>query len=369
VRSDNNVKQLKDEGGSLGSFGETTPRNSFSGGERDNLFVSNAGEQFFDIAAVSGLDDPGDGRTSALLDFDRDGWQDLLVASATEPSIQLYQNRLGELPRNQDRAGQNGSGHFLAFRFIGGNRPGAVSPEWSNRNGVGAILRVTVGDRILLREVRRGDGRAATNSATILVGLGTAASADRVELTWPSGRIQELTGVESGALVSFHENSAEIGGEAALLEPYVKDAPVDPKLGGVSQGSLTLSVPSGADEVPKLNLMIAMFTTCASCKSQMPSVELLREQLSDEGVAIWGIPVKLEETAEELQAYEDKYHPSYDVLVDLPMEERERVKDLIVETWSDLVTPSTIVTNAEGQILGVIQGVPTLSEIRRLLPD
>ncbi len=369
MRSDNNVKQLKNESGSLGSFGETTPRNSFSGGERDNLFVSNNGEQFFDIAAISGLDDPGDGRTSALLDFDRDGWQDFVVASATEPSIQLYQNRLGELPRNQNRGVQGGGGNFLAFRFVGGNRPGATSPEWSNRAGVGAILRVTVGGRTLLREVRRGDGRAATNSATILVGLGGAVSADRAELTWPSGRTQELTGLESGTLVSFHENPAEIGGEVALLEPYVKDAPVVARAGGGSLGSLSLTVPSGADEVPKLNLMIAMFTTCASCKSQMPSVELLREQLSDEGVAIWGIPVKLEETAEELQAYEDKHHPSYDVLVDLPMEERELVKDLIVDTWSDLVTPSTIVTNAEGQILGVIQGVPTLSEVRRLLPD
>ena len=364
MRSDNNVKQLKDNGGSLGSFGESTPRNSFSGGERDNLFVSNKGEQFFDIAAVSGLDDPGDGRSSALLDFDRDGWQDFVVASATEPSIQLYHNRLGELPYNQGTGGK-----FLAFRFVGGNRPGAVGPEWSNRDGVGALLRVTVGDRVLLREVRCGDGRAVTNSATILVGLGTAAAADRVQLTWPSGRVQELTGLASGTLATFHENPDEIGGEDALLEPYVKDAPVTQGPGGDRLGMLSLSIPTGADEVPQLNLMIAMFTTCASCKSQMPNVELLREQLSGEGVAIWGIPVKLEETAEELQAYEDKYQPSYDVLADLPSAERELVVDLLVDTWKDLVTPSTIITDAEGRILAVIQGVPTLSEVRRLLPN
>ena len=360
MRSDENVKKLKSESGSLGSFGETTPRNSFSGGERDNLFVSNRGQQFYDVAGIAGLDDPGDGRSSALLDFDRDGWQDMVVASATEPTVQLYRNRIGEIP--------SGGGNFLALRFVGGNRPGAVSPEWTNRDGIGAQVRVTVAGRTLLREVRRGDGRASMNSATLLVGLGQAARADKVQVTWPSGRTQELEGVDAGGLVTFHENPAEIGGEVATLETYRRNAPVAPSRSDHPEESLVLSVPVTAEEVPALNLYIAMFTTCASCKKQMPGVAHLRDQLASQNVALWGIPVKLEETAEELQAYEDQHRPAYDVLADLPMEEREAFKDRIEGAWGDLVTPSTVVTDATGRILGMMQGVPTLSEIRKLLP-
>lgn len=361
MRSDKNVKKLKSEGGALGNFGETTPRNSFSGGERDNLFVSDGGDQYYDIAGVSGLDDPGDGRTSSLLDFDRDGWQDFVVASATEPTIQLYRNRIGDV--------QGGApGNVLAFRFAGGNRAGTVSPEWSNREGIGAKLRVQLGDRTLLREVRRGDGRATANSATLLVGLDTAAQADRVEVTWPSGRVQELVGVQSGTLVTFHENPDELGGDVAALEPYRRDVRLGEGRHDAERPTLDIARPA-TDAAPRLNLYVAMFTTCASCKKQMPSVEHLRSSLADENVAIWGVPVKLEETAEELHAYVEAHQPAYDVLADLPMEQRETVKAVIEAEWNDLVTPSTIVTDAGGTVLGMMQGVPTLSEIRKLLPE
>lgn len=363
MRSDKNVKKLKDQSGALGNFGDTTPRNSFSGGERDNLFVSHGGQQYYDLGGVAGLDDPGDGRTSALIDFDRDGWQDFVVASSTEPSVQLYRNRIGDVEGRS-----TGGGNFLAFRFVGGNTPGAASPEWTNRDGIGAKLRVTLGGRTLLREVRRGDGRAATNSATLLVGLGEAARADRIALTWPSGRVQTLTDVEAGTLVSFHENEDEIGGDVATIEAYRKDAPIAHDRHASTAENMTLSIPVSAEEAPDLNVYVAMFTTCASCKKQMPSVAHLKSELSDENVAIWGVPVKLEETPDELRAYVEKTNPAYEVLADLPMDERELVKTFIESAWNDLVTPSTIVTDSGGRILGTMQGVPTLSEIRKLLP-
>ena len=163
MRSDKNVKQLKNEGGALGNFGDTTPRNSFSGGERDNLFVSHDGRQYYDLAAVSGLDDGGDGRTSSLLDFDRDGWQDFVVASATEPTIQLYRNRIGEV------AGRKG-GSFVAVRVLGGNTAAAPAGDWSNRDGIGAIVRVSNAGRTLLREIRRGGLANAWSAAADAVG-------------------------------------------------------------------------------------------------------------------------------------------------------------------------------------------------------
>ena len=58
---------------------------SFSGNERDHLYINVDGERFHDLAGVSGLDDPGDGRSFAVLDYDRDGWPDMAVVSANAP--------------------------------------------------------------------------------------------------------------------------------------------------------------------------------------------------------------------------------------------------------------------------------------------
>ena len=48
-------------------------RLSISGKERNHLFLSIGGEQFADVAGGSGVDHPGDSRSMAVLDYDRDG--------------------------------------------------------------------------------------------------------------------------------------------------------------------------------------------------------------------------------------------------------------------------------------------------------
>src|SRR5262245_47412604 len=68
---------------------------SFSGHERDNLFINLGDGQFKDVSGVSGANDPGDGRVFALLDFDRDGWWDIASINANTPSLKLYENRFG----------------------------------------------------------------------------------------------------------------------------------------------------------------------------------------------------------------------------------------------------------------------------------
>ena len=68
---------------------------SWSGNERNFFFVGGLpGNQFADLSAVSGLDDPADGRGFSLLDFDRDGWPDIILAAANmvRPQFFYYRN-------------------------------------------------------------------------------------------------------------------------------------------------------------------------------------------------------------------------------------------------------------------------------------
>ena len=69
----------------------------------------------------------------------------------------------------------------------------ALSGTASNRNGLGARVRVTAGGRVL---TQWHDGKSGYLSQSVLplyFGLGDAATVERVEVEWPSGRTQVLT--------------------------------------------------------------------------------------------------------------------------------------------------------------------------------
>ena len=82
----------------------------WSGAERNHLFLGGfPGHQFEDLSGVTGLDDPGDGRSFALLDYDRDGWLDVALGSPGAPRLRLLRNGIGDKTR----------GGFIALRFVG----------------------------------------------------------------------------------------------------------------------------------------------------------------------------------------------------------------------------------------------------------
>ena len=58
---------------------------SFSGHERNCVFLNDSGNRFSDISAVSGLDFPDDGRGVSVTDWDHDGDLDVWLANRTGP--------------------------------------------------------------------------------------------------------------------------------------------------------------------------------------------------------------------------------------------------------------------------------------------
>ncbi len=170
---------------------------SFSGHERDHLWVQDADGRFQQVSGVSGLDHPGDGRAWATLDLDGDLGQDIVTVSANSPFLQVFENRAPA------------RGSAIEVRLVGGNRTPTPSTTWSNRDGVGARVVVTVGDRTLHRELRAGEGLASQSSAAVHVGIGDAESADRVEVRWPSGRVSAVEGVAAGRRITVYEDPSQ----------------------------------------------------------------------------------------------------------------------------------------------------------------
>lgn len=338
---------------------------SWSGQERNHLFLSHdGGSSFSDASGVSGLDDDYDGRTSVLFDFDRDGWLDIAAVNANRPLLQLYRNQIGE--QRPD------AGRFLAVALRGGNERPEADGRFAPRDGYGAKLRVAVGDSVLVREHRCGEGFAGQNSATMIVGLGNATKVDRLEVEWPAGAVYSTRGLEPGTLVTAYERPERSPtGEPFVVEAYLRPAAARAApVSGAEPEVTRLELPaSETQSAARLRLYTTMATWCASCRDDVPQLWTLRTAFSDEELALFGVPVDPEEGDAELAAYVAEISPPYELLQGIG----RRCVDELLEAGREALggdgVPMSFVLDEGGELRLIRWGAPTLSEIRRLLRD
>lgn len=343
---------------------------SFSGHERNRFFLNHRGKRFTDISAISGLDNIADGRAFVLWDFDRDGWQDIALVNANTPLLNIYHNDIGS------RAGGDNTTAppVIAVRFVGGNRTAKPSKEFGPRDGYGALVRVTLDEMTISREHRCGEGFAAQNSSTMLIGIGQAPAAKSVSVRWPSGKTFRIDNVPAGSLVVAHENPADApDGEALSVSRYgpavVPAAPIAGK-SGQRERSLRLESAEqkspAADPKAPLRMFTTMATWCKACRKHLPQFAHLRSVYTDSQLEMYGVPADAIETTKQLSDYVKTQQPAYRLLVDLTPEERTRVLTVLRASLHDEPLPSTIVTDAEGRVLKVFAGIPNVSQLRKL---
>lgn len=344
---------------------------SLSGLERNRLWINLDGREFVDISGVSAFDDPADGRAVALLDYDLDGWVDLAVVNANAPLLQLFRNRIGEL-------GDSGPAEppVIGVRFVGGNHEPAPSDSWSNRNGIGASVRVSLGDVTLVREQRGGEGFAAQHSETLLIGIGQHTAADLVTVTWPSGRQQTLNHVSRNSLLTVYENPSDSpSGSAFVVEDYSTEGsatPLAPEPSPQLSESFQLidaPLPDTPGAEAQLRVYTSMATWCENCRRELPQLARLRTVFDQSELALLAVPVDQDDDPEKLQQYVDQHQPAYEMVFDVSDSERQSFTKIVEQTLRAKGLPASIVTDGEGRVLDVGWGIPSISRIRWLLSE
>jgi thiol-disulfide isomerase/thioredoxin len=345
----------------------------FSANERNHLFLSEGGKQFNDVSAISGTDNPADGRSFALLDFDRDGWMDIALVNSSTPLFNIYRNRLGEIRRRQGGGSTDpAGGGILALRLVGGNRTARPSSDFSNRDGCGAQVQVKFGETTLLRENRFGEGLAAQNSATLVMGIGSASTVDAVTIRWPSGKVQELPSLEEGLLVTVFENPEETAdGSGFKTETYRRKQAESGPLAHAHLPMISLPEPKAtqspsADEAP-LRMYTTTATWCLACKKKLPQLAALREAFCPEEIQMLGVPVSDRDDPEKLANYVDRFQPPYEMLAQVSPQQVADFTGFLTQTLHSEVMPSTVITNPRGEVLLTIEGVPSISQLKALL--
>jgi hypothetical protein len=89
--------------------------------------------------------------------------------------------------------------NYLEFRLRGTR---------SNRDAVGAVVRVYQGGKVLTRQVQGACGYLSQSSRTLHFGLGDRPGLEQVEITWPGGLHQRLGPVEANRLYDVEEPAA-----------------------------------------------------------------------------------------------------------------------------------------------------------------
>jgi tetratricopeptide (TPR) repeat protein len=179
---------------------------SWSGNERNCVFLNTPSNQFANVSAASGFDYPDDGRSLGLVDWDHDGDLDLWAANRTGPRLRFM--------RNDATSGQ----HFVAFR---------LQAHSCNRDGIGARLQLSVaganGERRMIKSLRAGEGFLGQSSKWIHFGLGTSTAIRELVVHWP-GAEAERYDVPS---IDTHYRVEQGRGELAVWQrPERKDAPI-----------------------------------------------------------------------------------------------------------------------------------------------
>jgi hypothetical protein len=87
----------------------------------------------------------------------------------------------------------------------------------SNRAGIGAQLRFTVGGQNFLRFVDGGNGFAAQSTTRVHLGLDHAEQVDSLEVRWPSGEKQTFRNVPAGSIHRIVEGNP-------ALQPFITKA-------------------------------------------------------------------------------------------------------------------------------------------------
>jgi hypothetical protein len=170
--------------------------------EEEKTLYRNLGEgRFVDATRTQGPDfrAPRVGRGLAVGDYDNDGWQDFLVSNNGEDA-QLFRNEGGSSPAAKDN-------HWIAVRLIG---------VTSNRDGIGASLKLTAGDFTSYDQAKGGMSYCSAQDPRIYFGLGKHDHVDSIVIRWPSGYAQELKAIPADVIVIATEG---VGAKADKYRP------------------------------------------------------------------------------------------------------------------------------------------------------
>ncbi|MGH9511199.1 MAG: CRTAC1 family protein [Terriglobales bacterium] len=157
--------------------------------EPPHLFRNLGGGQFKEVTESMGaaFASPKVARGAAYADVDNDGALDVLITTNGGRAY-LFHN-------------EGGINHSLRIKLVGTK---------SNRDGIGAVVRVAAGSDKQWKMLCSGSSYLSQSELVLTFGLASHAKADAIEVQWPSGHTDKLTGVAAGQTITVQEGKGMV---------------------------------------------------------------------------------------------------------------------------------------------------------------
>jgi peroxiredoxin len=326
---------------------------SFSGYERDALFMNLGTKQYLEISGISGLDSKSDGRGAIYADFDNDGDLDVFLTTIQGPTNLLFRNNVG----------QNSSWLRVSLEGV-----------HSGRDAFGTIVRVKSGIGVQTKVKLGGEGYLAQHDPRLLFGLGADRLVDWIEVTWPSGLKQRFENIPASTHLRITEGQYKfetiaqrpanlpepLPGEELLLRtlkiqkgkpfPEIEVATLEDRKGQL-RSFLT----------KRKEILLTLWATwCASCARELTELERLRPQLHGKNIEIIGLSLDTGSSAKvKVKTYLKKYGLSFPVFL-AGEDAVERIYD-VKNIW----VPLSVLIDESGVVRDLFTG-PSNKVLRRI---
>ena len=323
---------------------------SFSGFERDGLYLSRGDGSYLEISGVSGLDSIGDGRGCAFADLDNDGDLDVVVVPVQNEGRFLYRNNVGQ---------RNG---FVRVSLVG---------TQSARDAFGTVvrLRTPLGTQTKIKS--GGSGFVSAGDPRLVFGLGDRSGQHEnyeLTVTWPSGLMETYPDVRAGQSLRLVEGAGTVERVSERLRSLPDPEPASEQLfhslafrkgdvlpelslaGLSSSSSSSFSGTLGSLLKPGRKTVVNFWATwCVPCSVEMPELSRLQDKLAAAGVDLIGVSLDFRQWDAALFYLEERSIRYKNVLLD----EKDIEK---IYSSPQLTVPLTLLVDEEGRVLEAHSG-------------